>query len=180
VFADFRRAPLDGKEFSLATETAIGHDMSQGWERYQDLLIRAITPLTPEQLSYRTAPHLRNVDETCRHVIGARARWCQFALALADPALPTLGQWDAKDMPARTSAELADGLRATWAVLQSALETWTPADLAQTIPNTAPEPGEPDFYSRHWVIWHLIEHDLHHGGEITEIIGAQGVPGVDV
>ncbi len=26
--------------------------------------------------------------------------------------------------------------------------------------------GEDQTYTRQWVIWHLIEHDLHHGGEL--------------
>jgi uncharacterized damage-inducible protein DinB len=25
------------------------------------------------------------------------------------------------------------------------------------------------------VIWHLMEHDLHHGGEISQILGSHGV-----
>lgn len=164
----------------MTGDTAIGRDMSGGWERYQDLLIRAITPLTAERLAWRTAPHLRNVDETCRHVIGARARWCLFVLKLEDAALADLARWDREDMPARTASELAEGLRASWAPLRDALAGWTPADLAYAIPNTEPEPGEPEMFTRQWVVWHLIEHDLHHGGEITEIIGAQGLPGVDV
>jgi uncharacterized damage-inducible protein DinB len=25
-------------------------------------------------------------------------------------------------------------------------------------------------------VWHLIEHDLHHGGEISQILGSNGIP----
>ena len=32
----------------------------QGWDVYQDHLVRAIEPLTAEQLQLRIAPHLRS------------------------------------------------------------------------------------------------------------------------
>jgi uncharacterized damage-inducible protein DinB len=30
------------------------------------------------------------------------------------------------------------------------------------------------------VVWHLIEHDLHHGGEISQILGSHGVSALDL
>ncbi|MEJ2759529.1 MAG: hypothetical protein P8046_13695, partial [Anaerolineales bacterium] len=47
----------------------------KGWKVYQDRLVAAIAPLTAGQLSMRTIPRLRSVDEIARHIIGARARW---------------------------------------------------------------------------------------------------------
>jgi uncharacterized damage-inducible protein DinB len=29
--------------------------------------------------------------------------------------------------------------------------------------------------TRQWIIWHLIEHDLHHGGELFYTLGAHGL-----
>ena len=40
--------------------------------------------------------------------------------------------------------------------------------------------GEPDTITRPWVIWHLIEHDLHHGGEISLTLGANGISGLSL
>ncbi len=151
-----------------------------GWEAHQHLLIQAIGDLTPDQLAQRTTERLRNVSETCLHIIGARARWSRFELGLRDAALIELGEWDDDGMPVRTAAELVAGLRATWAPLREALAGWTPHDLAQTVPNSAPAPGEPDVFTRQWIIWHLIEHDIHHAGEITEILGTFGLPGLDI
>lgn len=161
-----------------ASTTAL--DMCQGWETYQERLIDAIAPLTTEQLAYRTAVHLRTASENCRHIIGGRARWCHFVLGLDDPALAGLARWDAKDMPERSAQELAEGLRASWAALRDALASWTVADLAHTIPNTDCWPGRPEVFTRQWVVWHLIEHDIHHGGEISQILGAHGLPGIDI
>jgi uncharacterized damage-inducible protein DinB len=144
------------------------------------LLIKALEPLTEQQIGLRTADGLRSVGETCRHIIGARARWSMFVLGLGDQKTNALARWDRPDMPERTTAELTEGLRSSWDVLRAALSRWTAADLALTIPNLDPEPDEPAEYTRVWVIWHLLEHDLHHSGEITEILGAHGLPGVAV
>jgi uncharacterized damage-inducible protein DinB len=35
-------------------------------------------------------------------------------------------------------------------------------------------------FTRQWVVWHLIEHDLHHGGEISLILGSNGLTGLDL
>jgi uncharacterized damage-inducible protein DinB len=168
------------KETHVPDSMAKSLDFYEGWERYQDLLIQALSGLTAEQLAYRTAAHLRSIGETCLHIIGARARWLHYVLGFDAPALVELGRWDADDMPARTSQELTEALRSSWAVLRDALAGWTPSDLAVMVPNVDPDPGEPDSFSRQWVIWHLIEHDLHHGGEITQTLGTFGLTGVDI
>lgn len=147
---------------------------------HQELLIKAIAPVTPEQLAYRPAPQLRSIGENARHMIGARARWCHQGLGLGDQEFAALGRWDRRDMPERSAAELVSGLRDSWQVLSAALRGWTPADLDYAIPNTDREPGEPEVFTRQWIIWHLIEHDLHHGGEISQLLGIHGLTGIDI
>ena len=46
-----------------------------GWNRYQDLLVEAIGPLTVEQLAIRAAPELRQIWELAGHIIAARVYW---------------------------------------------------------------------------------------------------------
>jgi hypothetical protein len=33
---------------------------------------------------------------------------------------------------------------------------------------------------RKWVIWHLLEHDLHHGGELSFVLGMHGLAAPDL
>jgi uncharacterized damage-inducible protein DinB len=35
-------------------------------------------------------------------------------------------------------------------------------------------------FTRQWVVWHLVEHDLHHGGEVSLILGSHGLTGLDL
>jgi uncharacterized damage-inducible protein DinB len=164
----------------LTNSMTTARDVYQGWETYHERLIEAISPLTAEQLRSHTASNLRSIGDICRHIIGARARWCRDILHLGDDTLGALGEWDDKAMPERSATELVEGLRASWAVLWDALGAWSIADLTYSIPNPEPEPGEPAFLSRQWVLWHLIEHDLHHGGEVSLILGSNRLPGMDI
>jgi uncharacterized damage-inducible protein DinB len=35
-------------------------------------------------------------------------------------------------------------------------------------------------FSRAWVVWHVLEHDLHHGGEISLTLGMHGLQAPDI
>ncbi|HEX9070110.1 MAG TPA: DinB family protein [Ktedonobacterales bacterium] len=151
-----------------------------GWDTFQDLLVKTIAPLTADQLDLRSAPRLRSVSENCRHIIGARGRWCHEILEIGGDESAGYGRWDEPDMPPRTAAALATALQDSWRILRDALAAWGNADMDHSSPNPEPEPGQPDILTRRWVIWHLIEHDIFHGGEISQILGAHGLTGLDL
>lgn len=150
----------------------------QGWHDYQALLIRAIAPLTPEQLERSAAPGQRSIGTIVCHIIAARARWFHGVLDVGDEEFARLGQWDRPGTPVRDAAELVSGLETSWHVMQSALANWTPAQMQQRYQN---DPGdEPAQFTAQWVIWHLIEHDLHHGGEVSLLLGMHGLEALDL
>ena len=47
----------------------------EGWDGYHSSLLKAVTPLTGEQLAWRPAPHLRSVGELVRHIALGRIEW---------------------------------------------------------------------------------------------------------
>ncbi len=143
-----------------------------GWNDYQTLLIKALAPLSPEQLPLRATPQLRSIGEIATHMIGARARWFHDLVGEGDQEFAALGTWDRKGMPIRNAAELVSGLETTCRVMQQAIASWTPADWEQPYEG---ESGEPASFTRQWIIWHLIEHDLHHGGELSLTLGIHGL-----
>jgi uncharacterized damage-inducible protein DinB len=146
-----------------------------GWRAYQETLIKALQPLQPEQLDLRAAPGLRTVGEIARHMIGARARW--FGDWVGE-AFADFAAWDRRGAPRRSPAELVHGLQATWDGMHQAISRWTPAEWAETMPGEYPD--DPEVITRQWVIWHLIEHDLHHGGEISLTLGVHSVPALNL
>ena len=73
-----------------------------------------------------------------------------------------------------TATELARGLDHTWQFMANHLAHWSPADMQQTFPDEWD--GKQVDVSHAWVVWHVMEHDLHHGGEISLTLGMHGIP----
>jgi uncharacterized damage-inducible protein DinB len=151
----------------------------RGWDAYQQHLVDAVTPLTADQLTLRVSPDLRSIGEIALHIIGARARWLHYVLREGGEELISLGTWDRPDQPARSGAELARALETTWQVIHDALRRWTIADLDEVFHDTD-DNGEEETFTRQWVIWHLIEHDLHHGGELSLILGMHQLKAIEL
>lgn len=150
----------------------------KNWEKYQNGLIEALSPLTSEQLALRAAPNLRSVGELATHMVGGRARWIYQALQEGSDSADPIAEWDRDDKPIRTADELVGALRTTWAALHEALARWTPEDLAT--PLQREYHGEQVTIYRPYVVWHLIEHDIHHGGEIGYSLGMHGLAAPDI
>lgn len=152
--------------------------MAEGWAAYQEQLINALAPLDAEQLELRVAPGLRSIREIATHIVSVRANWFRGALGVGGDRLVEIGGWQEPDAPPRTAAELVAGLRETWQAMRTAMAGWTPADLAETVEGEYH--GDSFSLVRGWVIWHVIEHDTHHGGEISYALGINSLPGVDI
>ena len=158
----------------MTTERASLSAIYEGWHTYQQAISQALEPLSAEQLALRPAPHLRSVGEIAAHIIGARARWFYQLMGEGGDEFAALARWDRRGAPARSAAELVQGLQQTWAGMHQAIARWTPEQWQETWPGE--DDGDPEIITRPWVIWHLIEHDIHHGGEISITLGAHGVP----
>ncbi len=156
-----------------STNSPVFDIIFQGWKDYQDQFAVVLRSLTPEQLAMRVAPNLRSVGEIATHVIAGRAFWFSVALKEGNDEIDAIAQWDRQDQHARTATELTYGLEATWTLIQDALSRWTPAEL--TVPIILPWIGPKYPITRAFVLWHLIEHDLHHGGELTHTLGMHGL-----
>ncbi len=138
------------------------------WKAYQDRLAAALAPLSAEQLALRAGPGLRSVGENAAHIIGCRVGWFTETMGEAASADVTEVRWN--DQPA---AELVRGLDLTWHMMTGCLNRWTPADMQQTF--TDDWDGEQVQLSRAWIVWHVLEHDLHHGGEVSLTLGIHGL-----
>jgi len=119
-------------------------------------------------------PRPRTISGIVLHIIGVRARWFHDLMEVGDVEFAELGTWDRKGAPTRDATELVNGLEITWRVMQEALANWTLEDMLFSYKGE-PGEGEPEIFTRQWVVWHLIEHDLHHGGEVSLLLGMHGL-----
>jgi len=147
----------------------------KGWQAYQDKLIQAIAPLTPDRLALQVAPHLRSLGVIAAHIISARAYWFHDMIGEGGADIAALVDIDDEVPFRRTAAELVAGLQTTGQLMQDALARWTPAELAaESVPGRR-RSGQTVMLSRQWIVWHLLEHDLHHGGELSLTLGMHGL-----
>ena len=161
----------------------------EGWARHQALVIDSLLGLTPEQLDLRTAAHQWAIWQLASHVAGSRAYWFQEVLGEGETAVRDLfrverstvpglslddaGWEDDEDHP-RTAEELVDALTRTWAIVDDCLRRWSADDLYASVVRSSRT------HHRGWVVWHVMEHDIHHGGEISQILGSNGLSGFDL
>lgn len=151
-----------------------------GWDVYQQHLVAAIAPLTSEQLALRSSPQNWSVGMIATHIVATRVWWFHMWMGAGNAELAPLEEWDKDGQPTRSAAELVTGLEMSWQMIQNALANFTPADLAQTFQYPYPGKENRSQRSRQWIIWHVLEHDIHHGGELSSILGAHGLAAVDL
>src|SRR5262249_14972105 len=113
-------------------------------------------------------------------IIAARVWWFHRVLGEGSADLAALQTWDDDGQPLRTASELNAGLGATWQLIEACLARWSPADLDATFSRPRPHPRADEVFTRRWVIWHIVEHDLHHGGELSLTLGIHGLPAPDL
>ena len=157
----------------MASESISVAIIYQGWEHYQNNVMQTIGSLTEEQLDLRVSANERTIRQIATHVVRARVSWFHDVMEIGDADFNALGKLDHPGQPIRTASELAAGMALTWATINDSLQRWTLADLSYTFSGIYE--GEPYSFTRQWILWHLLEHDLHHGGEIALTLGANDI-----
>lgn len=160
-------------------------DIFDGWNGYNLSIINAIKSLSPEQLSWRPGEQLYTVGQVARHISLGRVIW--FVRMDAPGSAELAGQirdWKQDDdgnahiveekvIDDSQPEELAHWLALSWEMIEKTLTSWTVNDLNQNYrivwnKNTY-------LPSRQWTIWRIMSHDIHHGGEISLMLGMQGI-----
>ena len=159
---------MAAKQLSLATFYA-------GWDTYQDYLVDAVAPRTPDELGQQVGPSLRSAWQIAAHIIATRVYWFHTVMGEGGADLEAMLPWDEENQPERNAAELEVGLERSWRMVADALDRWTPADLTTSFPRRSG-----GTFTRQWVIWHVIEHDLHHGGELSFSLGMRNLAAPDL
>ena len=141
----------------------------ESWQDYQAALTRAIAPLTDAQLQRRLIPGLRTPGEIAEHIVFGRALHLHRTLGEGTAELMPLLRWADADDPPHTAAEILQGLELTWRFITGCLMRGSPTDAI-------PEDDIPIVQT----IWGLLDHDLPHAGELSLLLGANGIPGVEI
>jgi uncharacterized damage-inducible protein DinB len=156
-----------------------------GWDGYNRSVIHAVEGLTPQQLAWRPRPNIRSVGEQVRHMSFGRITWFRRMDApLSAEIVKQIEVWDTDEDGAQHANEdafpiteditqLIHWLNLSWTIVDATLKTWTLDDLSKTYRHKFI--GNVYDVSRQWTIWRIMAHDIQHGGEISLMLGMQGI-----
>ena len=154
----------------------------EGWRLFNDGLIEALAPLSTEQLALPIGSPTWPIWASASHVAGMRVYWlCVIFKEAGAETTPFIdvanGGWeDDLDHP-RTAEELVGALRSTWKIVEHCLATWTPETLGQEARRTYGTAVQ--IHTRQSVLIRMITHDAFHCGEISLILGNNGLAAIE-
>jgi uncharacterized damage-inducible protein DinB len=140
------------------------------WEAVRRDLLRALDLLADEQLTFVPREGLWSLGRVARHIAGAEEGWFRYVVSRE------LADWPQfRDEDYATVASIKALLAEVHGRTETYLTTLDIADLDSAVPTPWGEK-----VTLRWIIWHVLEHEIHHRGELSLILGLLGREGLDV
>ena len=140
------------------------------WKDVRQGLCAALDKLSDAQLAFVPRTGLWSLGTTAAHIASAEEGWFRYVVQRELGGWPDYAASDYATVE-RLKALLARVHDRTTAYL----ETLDEAGLARVV--DLPWGGR---VSLNWVIWHVLEHEIHHRGEICLMLGLLGMEAPDV
>ena len=124
-----------------------------------------------DELAYVPFPCSWSVAQIVLHIAGAEEGWFRFVVTRE------YSRWPDDYLPEQypTREAIKTLLASVHARTEAFLATLEVADLDRVI-----DAGAIGRFQLGWVIWHVLEHTIHHRGELSLILGLLGREGLDV
>jgi len=145
--------------------------MFSHWSWMRKGLIKVIEKFSEADLSYQPFPESWPVGQIMVHIASAEEGWFRYAVTKELSEWPSHLQFE--NYPTRE--KILEVLDTVHAKTEEYLGTLTEQDLTTRIL----APWEESFPLQ-WIIWHVIEHEIHHRGELSMILGMLGKEGLEV
>lgn len=154
----------------------------EGWSLINDGLVKALAPLSAEQLALPVGSPTWPIWASASHLAGARVYWLcavfEESGAETTPFTdPTGFGWEDDLAHPRSADELIGALASSWKIVERCLATWTPESLGQEARRT--RGSEVQIHTRQSVLMRLVTHDAFHCGEISLTLGSNGLAAID-
>ena len=158
-------------------------DLFAGWEQHNALVVKTISPLGDQELSWSAGSGLWSIRVLACHIVAGRAWWFKGWMDEGDDDLGRLITMDDEEIekPTRDAAAICAALDKSWRDVSASIAKWTTDDLDAKFQRPRPNAqGERPWRDRRYILWHVVEHDVHHGGEISLTLGMHGRSGFDM
>jgi uncharacterized damage-inducible protein DinB len=142
------------------------------WRTVREYLYQALDKLTDEQLAFRPREGLWSLHETVCHIAGTENAW--FGVRITHE----FNNWAEADFHPADYPRVAD-LKALLEQVHTRIEAIYAEDADQKLKEVIDLPwGEKT--TQQWIVWHVLEHEIHHRGEIFLMLGLLGLRAPDI
>ncbi len=140
------------------------------WEQVRADLLATIDKFSDEELEFAPFKGSWSVGQIMLHIAECEDFWLH---GLVRQELESSIQYDLADYPSR--AAIKSVLETAHSRTLRFLASLDEAGLAQTYKTRHGE-----VFTLNWIIWHVLEHEIHHRGELSLVLGMLGREGLDV
>jgi len=153
-----------------------------GWHLLNESLVAALAPLSAEQLALPIGSPTWPIWASASHLAGARVYWLCHIFnepgAETTPFTdPTGFGWEDDLTHPRSADELIGALTSTWKIVERCLATLALETIDQEARRTRGSVVQ--IHTRQSVLIRLITHDAFHSGEISLVLGSNGLGAID-
>ena len=147
--------------------TLFGH-----WADVRQGLLQALDSLSDDQLAFRPREGLWSLHETVCHIAGCEDSWFRCYVTRE------LKGWEEADYKPADYPTIAD-LKSLLGAVHARIENMYAQDGDAKLTAEVELPWGARV-SHEWVAWHVLEHEIHHRGEIYLMLGLLGMEAPDV
>lgn len=140
------------------------------WRQVRDDLLRLVDLFSEQELAFTPFDGSMSAGEIMLHIAEAEDGWLRYQVTRELAAWP---KYTLAGYPGR--AEIKDLLSEVYARTRAFLQDAPQSDLERAV--QLPSGGE---LTLGWIFWHVLEHEIHHRGELSLILGLLGREGLDV
>ena len=141
------------------------------WDQLRADLIATLEKFSDEELSHIPFEGAWSIGQIVRHILNAEEGWLWYVATRKLTEWPAGLTHEKYGTVASLKAKLSSGHTQTMAYL----ETLEIEDFDRVIK----APWGKDL-TLGWILWHVIEHEIHHRGELSLILGLLRREGLDV
>lgn len=139
------------------------------WNEVRSGLIAALDKINDEQLNFTPRPGLWSLRETVVHIAGTEEGWLRCY---------TANRWH-ENPPKAVDYPTIESLKILLAKEHAVTEAQFSVNIEATLEQVCLLPWGSKV-SMEWAVWHVIEHEIHHRGEIYLMLGLMGTEAPDV
>ncbi len=154
----------------MSKEMIVSQQFSH-WKQVREDLLSTIDKFKEEELSYIPFDSSMTAGQIMLHIGEAEEGWFRTFISKELEEWP---DFDLEDYPT------TEAIKAQLTVIHSRTEKYLESLNADDLEQSITHPGRDFRLPLGWIIWHVLEHEIHHRGELSLILGILGREGLDV